>query len=139
MNLDHDFFLPDENAQREIADKLDFDYNLGSQDWEYEVSHIRTVEEYIQLYLQINTSDKAKSSLLEMIINSIEFDLEDNKIQEWDKRFQLHLSFIEKALEKNLDLHKGTMVYWIQYNWKISDHLLNIIEKIELEGKICWR
>lgn len=139
MSLDFDFFISDENAQKEIAEKLDFDYNLGSQDWEYEVSHIKTIEEYIHLYEQENTSKKAKSSLLEMIIDSIEDYLNDLNITREDRRFTLHLKFIEKSIKNNLDLHKGTLVYWIQGDWKISDYLITIVEKLNLEDKIRWR
>jgi len=139
MNLDHDFFIPDENAQREIADKLNFDYNLGSQDWEYEVSHIRTVEEYIHLYRQENTTAKAQSSLLEMILDSIEDYLDDLEVTKEDKRFSLHLKFIEEAIRTNLDIHNGTIVYWVQGDWKITDFLLEIVIKLNLENRIRWR
>ena len=136
IDLDYDYFFGNESAQRKIAHKLNFDYSLGSQDWEYEVSHLRKTEDYIELYNAVDTTDEEKSTLMEMIFDSIEHNNDyDGKKTDFEK----YRNFINNSIKENLEIHKGTLVYWIQSDFLISEKLLEIILVLGFKNKIKWR
>jgi hypothetical protein len=131
-DLDYDIFFGNDLARRKIAKKLNFDYNLGIQDWEYEVSHIRETKEYIELYDSLETSDEEKKCLMEMIIDSIEDKESENALEK-------HRDFILGAINNNLEIHKGTLVYWIEHEFLVSENLMEIVKELGFEKKIKWR
>ncbi len=127
----YDLFIGDEKAQRKIADKLGFDFNLGSQDWEYEVSYIRKIEDYIDLYNTFDITNDERKSLMEMIFDSLE-----DKMREVSKfDFEQYQNFIHDSLKENFMIHKGTLVYWIESDFLISEKLKEIVKDLEVEKK----
>ncbi len=132
-----DYFIGNELARKKITKKLgfDFDYDERSQDWEYEVSHLGKTEDYLELYNLKETTNDEKKSLMEMIIDSIE----DKYHNEQKNVFNKYRNFILDAIKNNLDIHKGTLVYWIQSDFLISKKLKEIIKELKVEKKIAWK
>ena len=113
-------FIPDENARRSLAAKLGMEYNVGMQDWEYEVSDSNRVAEYILEYDRSETTVKEKQSLMEIILDSMNDLLEMGRTQDFERYF----NNVKKSLMMNDKIHAGTLHYWTNNDFRISDKLL---------------
>ena len=110
-------FIPNIQARASLVNKLDLEFNENMQDWEYEVSDIHRIYDSIDEYNKQEISNAEKESLMEIILNCIN-DILANKQNEL---------FLEVSkctlplLKENQKLHEGTINYWCQNNFSISD------------------
>lgn len=89
------------------------------QDWEYEVSDPDRIQEFINEYDKSYTSDHEKGSLMEIILDSANILLQENRLDEFE---DFKIEIIDR-LERNQTLHRGTITYWRSGNFEISDKL----------------
>ena len=119
MNIQQQFFIPNQDARRSLAAKLGLDYNDQMQDWEYEVSDQYRIDEFIAEYDKSDTTDKERETLMEMILDSSNDLIQNGNIDEFERIFKE----VKGRLKSNPDLHKRTLRYWTADNFLISDRL----------------
>ena len=114
-------FIPDQKARESLAKKLSLDYSEGMQDWEWEISDYKRLDDFLNEYDKAGTSEKEKMSLMEIILDSLNELLLDKKRVEFDQYFNESL----KRIKESQNLHLGTLHYWTQNDFEISHELIN--------------
>jgi len=112
-------FIPDYKARQSLAKKLGLDFDEKMQDWEFEVSDCNRIVEFIREYDEPEWTDKAKESLMEIILDSANDLLNMGRKVEFEKYF----TEIEKRLSLNAVLHRETLNYWTENDFEISNKL----------------
>ena len=118
------YFIPNIDARKSLADKLNLKYHDDMQDWEYEVADMNRLVDFEKQYLLSDTNDKEKESLMEIMLDSLNDSLELNDI----KIFNDFAPRILKYLEENNQTHEGTINYWTEGDFLISNKIKTIIE-----------
>ena len=121
MNINQQYFSPNQEARRSLAAKLGLDFDDSMQDWEYEVADQYRIEEFIAEYDKGATTDKEKESLMELILDSSNNLLLNGNMDEFERIFPE----IQSRLKSNPNLHKGTLRYWTTNGFLISERLKN--------------
>jgi hypothetical protein len=90
-------------ARQWVAQQLELPYSDGMQDWPWEVSHMRELEDYFQLYARAASDERVV--IMEMMLN----ETVEQPVPE-----ELHLTWlkIKELLDHNADLHASTAHYW---------------------------
>lgn len=114
-------FITDNNARLNLSKKLNLEFHESMQDWEYEIADSDRIQEFIEEYDKSESTDKEKQSLMEIILDSSNDLLVDNKTVEFEKFF---LAIIER-LKKESKLHEGTINYWKTNDFEISKRLID--------------
>lgn len=114
-------FMPDQEARKSLALKLNLNFDDYMQDWEYEVADSNRILEFIEEYDKSETLEKEKQSLMEIILESSNDLLLDYKTDEFKEIFP----FIIERLNINQELHYGTLNYWKSNGFEISSKLKN--------------
>jgi len=113
--------MPDQISREKLAGGLGLDFNENMQDWEYEISNPKRIDEFINEYDKEGTTNKEKEILMEIILDS-----SNDLCIENERDFQTkYLKRLIERLEKNSDLHKGTIKYWTENKFEISKWLNN--------------
>lgn len=118
------YFIPNIDARKSLADKLNLKYHDDMQDWEYEVADMNRLVDFEKQYLLSDTNDKEKESLMEIMLDSLNDSLELNDL----KIFNDFAPRILKYLEENNQIHEGTINYWTEGDFLISNKIKTIIE-----------
>ena len=112
-------FIPDQISRERLAKKLGLDFNENMQDWEYEVSTPKRLDDFFNEYDKEETTRKEKKILMEIIIDS-----SNDLCVENEKVFQTkYLKKLVERLENNSDLHIGSVKYWTDNKFEISKWL----------------
>ena len=119
------YFIPNIDARMSLADKLNLKYHNDMQDWEYEVADLNRLADFEKQYLLSDTNDKEKESLMEIMLDSLNDSLELNDI----KVFNEFAPRIFKYLQENNQIHEGTINYWTEGDFLISNKIKPTIEK----------
>ena len=119
------YFIPNINARKSLADKLNLKYHDDMQDWEYEVADLNRLVDFEKQYLSSDTNNKEKESLMEIMIDSLNDSLELNDLKVFND-FALR---ILKYLIENKQIHEGAINYWIRGGFLISNKIVTILEK----------
>jgi hypothetical protein len=122
MNTEEEFFIPNQKTRKKLAEKLKLKFDEGMQDWEYEIADSNRVMEFIEEYDKSLSTKKEKQTLMEMIIDSSNDLLCENRNAEFEKILLL----INERLQNAIKLHKGTLNYWKSNNFEISKRLINV-------------
>lgn len=112
-------YIPDQDARKSLANKLNLEYAEDMQDWEYEVSDYHRLSDFIEEYDKAVTSVKEREALMEIILDSLNDLLETGN----SEMFQFYFPKIEKRLIHNFNIHSATLKYWRINNFKISQKL----------------
>jgi len=116
MKRASNIFIPDQISRKRLAKRLCLEFDNNMQDWEYEVSNPNRLDEFINEYDKEETTQKEKEILMEIILESSNDLILENK-----ERFQIKYSDkIKQRLERNSGLHKGTVKYWTENKFEIS-------------------
>ena len=102
---EHLWRFPTSDARVSLAARFNLQYTDKMQDWEYEVSDLNRISEFLTSYKADELTDDEKFSLMEIIIQSFA-DL--NKELTNDLRWQDTIHVIIN----NLDTHIYTVWYW---------------------------
>ena len=131
-NLPFDIFIPDIKARELLSQKLNISYSIESEDWEWEVSDQCSLQELKRIYIMPDTNYGEKASILEIYLDRIEHDEDSSELSSdvWE--------FVESAISTNLKTHKGTLVYWIENQFKIRTKLMEIVKHHKLKNQILW-
>jgi uncharacterized protein (DUF2249 family) len=119
------YFIPNIDARKSLADKLNLKYHDNMQDWEYEVADMNRLADFENQYLLSDTNDKEKESLMEIMLDSLNDSLELNDL----KIFNDFAPRILKYLKENNQIHEGTINYWTEGDFLISNKVKPTIEK----------
>lgn len=119
------YFIPNIDTRTSLADKLNLKYDDDMQDWEYEVADMNRLVDFDKQYLLSDTSDKEKESLMEIMLDSLNDSLELNDL----KIFNDFAPRILKYLKENKQIHEGTINYWTEGDFLISNKIKATIEK----------
>ena len=112
-------FIPDKNTRINLARKLNLEFNELMQDWEYEIADADRILEFINEYDKNGTTEKEKETLMEIILDSANDLLMEQRQDEFEKSFDL----IIDRLKKNKNIHLATLNYWKKNDFKISNRL----------------
>ncbi len=85
------------------------------QDWDIQLADPNRVEEFCQLYSQLNDEDE-KFALMTLIIASLEENLQAKGNDE------NLLEVVKSLLDSSFDLHKDTIEYWCEFEENDPDH-----------------
>lgn len=118
-----EIFIPDIKARKSLAKKLGLDFNEFMQDWEYEISDYKRLNDFESEYRKEETSREEKESLMEIMLDCLNDILEDNQKKLFD---EVSVSILS-LLKANQELHKGTFNYWTKNSFLISDKIVKII------------
>lgn len=121
MNTNEDFFIPNQQTRKKLSEKLNLDFDDNMQDWEWQVSSPNRIVEFIMEYDNLNSTKKEKETLMEIILDSI------NDMEKENDSFNKHINSAISRLKQNYENHIGTIKYWKNGEFDISDLL-----KIEL-------
>lgn len=112
-------FIPNIEARKILALKLNLPYHDDMQDWEYEVSDINRIGEFLFAYDHLTNTDAEKESLMEVILDSI------NQLvsMKQDVDVSVYISEVKKRFEDYPSLHNGTIHYWENNGFNISELL----------------
>ena len=119
MSADKHIFIPDSKSRKNLANRLNLEYNEIMQDWEYEISDCTRIYEFIKEYENQQTTDKERQSLMEIMIDCLNDLLQDNN----ETEFEIHIKNIREKLNENSHLHIGTMNYWCENDFLVSKFL----------------
>ena len=119
MNTDEEIFIPNQQTRRKLSEKLNLEFNENMQDWEWEISNPNRIAEFITEYDNLDYSTKEKETLMEIILDS----LNDMKRTNVSNDFKKHLNSVISRLKKNSGIHSGTIRYWKNGKFDISDFL----------------
>lgn len=119
------YFIPNIDTRKSLADKLNLKYHDDMQDWEYEVADMNRLADFEKHYLLSDTNDKEKESLMEIMLDSLNDSLELNDL----KIFNDFAPKILKYLKENNQIHEGTINYWTEGDFLISNKIKTTIEK----------
>lgn len=108
MNNDEEIFIPNQQARKKLAEKLNLEFDEKMQDWEWEISDPNRIDEFITEYDNLNSSKKEKETLMEIILDSLN-DIEKTNT---NKDFEKHLNAVLFRLKENYEIHRGTIKYW---------------------------
>ena len=120
MSNNSEIFIPNSNARKSLAKKLELEYHQDMQDWEWEISDYKRIEDFFNEYDKVETSINEKSSLMEIILDCLNDLLHDKKQSEFDKYFKMAL----ERIELSGSLHKGSLNYWVNNGFTISSEIL---------------
>ena len=115
-------FIPDQKSRKSLSIKLNLEFQESMQDWEYEIADSNRVIEFIEEYDKLVSTKKEKQSLMEIIIDSTNDLLSENRKEEFEK----YLFQINERLNNAIELHKGTLNYWKSNDFEISKRLVNV-------------
>lgn len=119
MRTEENIFIPNQKVRKILAKKLNLKFDENMQDWEYEIADSNRITEFISEYDNLNSSRKEKETLMEIILDSLnDIDRKTNNLD-----FEKHLSSVLYRLSKNKEIHKGTLKYWRNGNFDISNLL----------------
>ena len=118
---DNILFIPDNNARLSLSKKLNLEFHVSMQDWEYEIADSDRIQEFIEEYDKSESTDKERQSLMEMILDSSNDLLVDHRTVEFEKFF----SAITVRLKRESILHEGTINYWKTNDSEISKRLID--------------
>jgi hypothetical protein len=119
------YFIPNTDARKSLADKLSLRYHADMQDWEYEVADMNRLADFEKQYLLSDTNDKEKESLMEIMLDSLNDSLESNDL----KNYNDFAPRILKYLNANSQIHEGTVKYWTEGDFLISNKIKPTLEK----------
>jgi hypothetical protein len=119
------YFIPNIDARKSLADKLNLKYHEDMQDWEYEVADMNRLVDFEKQYLLSDINDKEKESLMEIMLDSLNDSLELNDL----RIYNVFAPRILKYLKENNQIHEGTINYWTKGNFLISNKIKTTIEK----------
>lgn len=119
------YFIPNIDARKKLADKLNLKYHDDMQDWEFEVADMNRLVDFEKQYLLSDTNDKEKESLMEIMLDSLNDSLELNDL----KVFNAFAPRILKYLKKNNLIHEGSINYWTEGDFLISNKIKMTIDK----------
>jgi len=119
MNTEKEIFIPNQKARKLLAEKLNLNFEEYMQDWEYEISDLSRIGEFIAEYDKKSSTIAEKQILMEIILDS----LNDLKKLNANTEFNDQLEIVNSKLQQNPEIHKGTINYWKTGEFKISGHL----------------
>lgn len=119
MSVDKQIFISDPESRRNLAKRMNLEYDETMQDWEYEISDYTRISEFIEEYENPRTTDKERQSLMEIIIDCLN-DLLQNK---HETEFENYIHSVQKLLDTNSHLHTATIHYWCENDFFISKFL----------------
>ena len=111
-------FIPNARAQQSLASKLNLKFDNSTQDWEYEVADKTRLQDFIDEYEKSKTSDDEMSSLMEIILDSLNDLLVQNG---HTAEFKKHLAWVKNRLPK--EIHADSLIYWKMNSFEISKFL----------------
>ncbi len=117
------YFIPNIDARKSLADKFNLKYHDDMQDWEYEVADMNRLADFEKHYLLSDTNDKEKESLMEIMLDSLNDSLELNDL----KIFNDFAPRILKYLKENNQIQEGTIYYWTEGDFLISNKIKTTI------------
>ncbi|WP_411029487.1 hypothetical protein [Spongiimicrobium sp. 3-5] len=119
MNTDKEIFIPNQQTRKKLSEKLNLEFDENMQDWEWEISDPNRIAEFIAEYDNVNSSQKEKETLMEIILDSLN-DMEKTSA---NNDFEKHLNSVIFRLKENCEIHSGTIKYWKYGKFDISDFL----------------
>lgn len=119
MNTEKEIFIPNQNARKNLAEKLNLVFEESMQNWEYEISDPRRISEFIMEYDKESSSIIEKQTLMEIILDSLNDFKELNTISEFEKQIEPVID----RLKMNREIHNGTINYWENGKFGISELL----------------
>ncbi|MBJ2173062.1 hypothetical protein JBL43_02355 [Aureibaculum sp. A20] len=117
MSAENEIFIPNQKTRKKLAEKLNLEFDENMQDWEWEISDSNRIAEFITEYDNRNSSQAEKETLMEIILDSL------NDMKKTDSVFEKHLNSVLLRLKKNSEIHKGTIKYWKNGKFDISELL----------------
>ena len=120
------YFIPNIEIRKSLAKKLNLEYHDYMQDWEYEVADINRLAYFELHYLLPEANDKEKESLMEIMLDCLNDLLEAKNSEKYDD----FAPRILKYLTENKIVHEGTINYWTN-----GDFLISEIIKTEIENE----
>lgn len=119
MNTDEEIFIPNQQTRKKLSEKLNLEFDENMQDWEWEISDPNRIAEFITEYDNMDSSTKEKKTLMEIILGSLNGMERTNANNDFEK----HLNSVISRLKKNNEIHSGTIKYWKNGKFDISDFL----------------
>ena len=119
MSTENENFIPNQKTRKKLAEKLNLKFDENMQDWEYEISDPNRIAEFIAEYDNVNSSETEKESLMEIILDS----LNDMERKNENNDFEKYLDSVLLRLKKNFKIHRGTIEYWKNGEFNISDFI----------------
>ena len=114
-----DQFMPDYNIRRQLALKLNLEFNDSMQDWEWEVAEANRIQDFLDEYDKNVSSAKEKETPMEIILQCLEDFLEEENLP----KFISYYPEVKSRLDKNFQIHKCTIAYWKNGEFMISKEL----------------
>lgn len=102
-----------------MAIRFGLPYSGEMQDWEWEVANPSQFEEYLEAYASAGLPQEQLFSLMEMLIQYVEFSGSESSFEfSWEK--------IKLLLERNKQLHRSTINYWSCLNGSAPEELFQV-------------
>lgn len=118
---------PTKQAIESLIDKLSLPKpDEFTQDWEYEVTDVNRIAEFIRFYEMESISDIEKFTLMIIIIGSCNDAIEQ-------EAFDTNLwKQVELLLIKDVDIHRNTISYWSCDDEPLEDcyYITSLIRKM---------
>jgi hypothetical protein len=101
-------FIPNQQSRKNLAHKLNLNFDESMQDWEYEIADYKRLNDFLNEYEKTTTTESEKQSLMEIIIDS----LNDLLLDEDEATFNQYLPKTISLIKTHKAIHVGSLAYW---------------------------